>query len=366
MDFHNIHHPVFDILNGDIAQIKSDWDNALFYFEKASNSSDIIVKSEGIIKYGEILFRKGEFNEALKYYNIAFDFTKEHSLKKYEARALNDIGLVNAEFGNYEVAKTNLDQSLHIRILINDQDGIAATNNNIGVIYSKKKMHGKALKFYENSLKNAQEIGDKRHVALYSANLSEALLKLNKLPEAIVMNDLSSKMHEELHDKAGISVNKNILGMIYIDEKKYRDALKVFEESHDILGEIGNKKGLGASYCNIGVVHFYEKNYFLATVNFLKAYASSARIGKKDTLIQAKTFLDLVSNTIGKKDFKNLVESCINNIELEFVDYLQIGELLNEPKTRNFIKLGRNNPCHCNSGKKYKDCHLKIDIQNNS
>jgi len=27
------------------------------------------------------------------------------------------------------------------------------------------------------------------------------------------------------------------------------------------------------------------------------------------------------------------------------------------------LKLGRNDPCHCGSGKKYKKCHLPLDEQ---
>ena len=27
-------------------------------------------------------------------------------------------------------------------------------------------------------------------------------------------------------------------------------------------------------------------------------------------------------------------------------------------------KIGRNDPCHCGSGKKYKNCHMKTDQQN--
>lgn len=31
---------------------------------------------------------------------------------------------------------------------------------------------------------------------------------------------------------------------------------------------------------------------------------------------------------------------------------------MNPAKT---LKLGRNDPCHCGSGRKYKDCHLRIE-----
>jgi hypothetical protein len=29
-------------------------------------------------------------------------------------------------------------------------------------------------------------------------------------------------------------------------------------------------------------------------------------------------------------------------------------------------KIGRNEPCHCGSGKKYKNCHQKIEVQKGS
>lgn len=44
-----------------------------------------------------------------------------------------------------------------------------------------------------------------------------------------------------------------------------------------------------------------------------------------------------------------------------------IGKLLETPARSSIVKLGRNSPCHCGSGKKYKKCHLtqdKIEEQN--
>jgi uncharacterized protein YecA (UPF0149 family) len=32
-----------------------------------------------------------------------------------------------------------------------------------------------------------------------------------------------------------------------------------------------------------------------------------------------------------------------------------------EPRVRTLAKVGRNDPCHCGSGKKYKKCHEPID-----
>ncbi|MDB5229087.1 MAG: hypothetical protein JWN78_3280, partial [Bacteroidota bacterium] len=101
----NISRPVFELLYGDIAQIKGEWDKALTHFEKARHTTeDNIVKAEGMIKYGEILFRKGDIKESLPCFESAFQFAKTEGLRNEEARALNDIGLFYEEIGKVDKA----------------------------------------------------------------------------------------------------------------------------------------------------------------------------------------------------------------------------------------------------------------------
>ena len=42
-----------------------------------------------------------------------------------------------------------------------------------------------------------------------------------------------------------------------------------------------------------------------------------------------------------------------------FVDGRMLG---GKPVTRDAPKIGRNDPCHCGSGKKYKQCHFRADM----
>ena len=76
----NISKPIFNLLMGDICQIKAEWDNALIYYKKASEEiENKNIKAEGLVKNGEIHFRKGLLDEALLYFEKGLEFSKENS-----------------------------------------------------------------------------------------------------------------------------------------------------------------------------------------------------------------------------------------------------------------------------------------------
>jgi preprotein translocase subunit SecA len=50
-------------------------------------------------------------------------------------------------------------------------------------------------------------------------------------------------------------------------------------------------------------------------------------------------------------------------VELDYVHGDEPGPLASPPPARKVEKLGRNHPCHCGSGKKYKNCHLPLEQQ---
>ena len=43
-----------------------------------------------------------------------------------------------------------------------------------------------------------------------------------------------------------------------------------------------------------------------------------------------------------------------------------LNKLFGPKQTRHMPKLGRNDPCWCGSGKKYKKCHMESDAQKRS
>jgi len=76
-----------------------------------------------------------------------------------------------------------------------------------------------------------------------------------------------------------------------------------------------------------------------------------------EEILQTGYFDSLIDNICGWFWFRQREEPRrLDRAELAYAEYL-----LNEPYTRVTPKLGRNEPCHCGSGMKYKKCCLEED-----
>ena len=335
----NVWRDIFNVFNGDIAQIKSEWNLAILYFEKASNSNLVIIKAEGMIKSGEILYRQGKLKESLVLFENAYDFTNMQNLIKEKARALNDIGLVQYDFSNFKLANKKFDEALKLRIDINDNEGAANTYNNIGNIFLSQSKYSKALEFYKKSIEIAGKIGDKIALALYSMNIANVLRRQNKLEEALVSNNYALTIYEEIGDKSGIAGYYNAIGAIDATEKHFEGALSKYTDALKVSLEINDKKNIGTAHHNIGALHCEYKNYNNALLNLYKSLKYDREIGNKNDEASVINWIKIAAKALGKQEFIKLSEPILsadkeNNINFE--------EFINEPYSREIPKIGRN------------------------
>lgn len=355
----NVSRPVFEILYGDIAQIKGEWNGAIRHFIKASqNIENSKVKVEGIIKHGEILFRRGDLNESLSFFENAYQLSKTQSFRKEEARALNDIGLVNIDFNELDIAYRNLSAALKIRNEIGDIEGVANSYNNLAIIFESQKRYSKALEYYDKSINIAKAAGNKIGLALYFANISHILKNQNKLDDALLKINDALKINEEIGDKAGIGQGLEQMGIIFIKQNKFKEGISKLEESLKVREEIGNKKGMANSYSNIGSFYFVnEKNYHLALTNFFKSYDLVVKIENKMDQRKVFDWINAISETIGVEKFNDLAKQVYSELDSETKKNIQLNIFFNDHAYTEFPKVGRNDPCPCGSGEKYKNCH---------
>lgn len=358
----NFSRPVFEIFYGDIAQIKSDWRKAIIHFEKASQyCEDNKVKAEGMIKYGEILYRRSDIKEALPYFENAFEFAKTNNLRKEEARALNDVGLVYYDFDKPDIALEKYNSALKIRKEIDDKAGISASYSNIAHIFLEKGQNGKALEYYNESMKIDVNTDDKIALSLSFQNIGNVLARQNKLDEALLKYNLALKIREEIGDMAGIGYSLNNIGVTFSNQGKLKEGFLKYQESLKVREEIGDKKGIANCFANIGFFYLKVKSYDSALYYFFKSLDKSRQIGIK---IEEKTIygsIDSISQAMGKEKFKELANQAYKKLDTETQKNIQLKEFFNEPQIRETPKVGRNEPCPCGSGIKYKNCHGKIN-----
>lgn len=432
----DIFDPILDIYEGDIAQIKGDWDLALTLFYKAKLSAIEEVSIEGVIKYGEILFRKGDVEKSRPYFEIAIKNTEKTKNKKSHARALNDLGLVEDYFGNLKDALIILNEAYQIRLEINESEDIAASLSNIGTVKDKLGLKNEALKLYEKGLIISEEIGDKVLISLCLHNMGVSKKNLGLNAEALILVERSLKYSKEIGNKSVIACNLRQIGSIKMKLGQKNEGLELFEKSLIISEEIGDKDGIATSLSNIGVSKNELGLYVKAMDVLNKSLKINKEIGNKlsiatclnniagvkrnqglrseaiafqeESLRIAEEIGDkfMISNSlnnmggyllklgleinkaclylfksialkrqmgmpvhpntvnfiielrkkVGIVQFKEIARDSFKQLDVELQSFIKMDEFLSEP-IKVEKKLGRNEPCYCGSGKKYKNCH---------
>lgn len=389
---------VSNIFHGDILEIKGEWNEALVFFEKAIQSSKKEIEIEGLIKSGEIYFRKSEIEKANTFFIDALktiDLEEKYFLKE-KARAINDLGIINSFLGKrdktlklYEeslriretlgnkaniaisynnICVVNIDlenitealywnkKSLILREKIEDKSGIADCYNSLGRINGELGKNTEALNWYKKELKIREEIGNKSGIANCNNNIGVIYNNLDDYNEASIWYKKSLNICEEIGDKSGIATCLNNLGVIQFNLGNNQEALEKYKKSLIIREEVGDKSGIAQSLNYLGSLYFTIKNVDLAFSSLLKSYSLYKQMNLPKQNKVKKELIDLRQKykSISKDALQKAYETLTNDLKAE----IDMNDILGLPiKTKKRPR--RNDPCHCGSGKKYKKCHGK-------
>ncbi|MFW9920210.1 MAG: tetratricopeptide repeat protein [Candidatus Thorarchaeota archaeon] len=133
---------------------------------------------------GNVLFDQGFPDQAEDYYLRSLGLFKEIGEKKGIARCYNNLGVANAERGEYDKALDYYNRALNMYKDLKDQVGEGAVINNLGEIYRFRGEYTDAEYLYQRSLKSDQEIGDLYGQALCWGNLGAVSLGIKDFKEA--------------------------------------------------------------------------------------------------------------------------------------------------------------------------------------
>lgn len=349
---------ITNILYGEILEMKGEWDEALAFYEKASQSSVERIRIKGLINIGELFLQKGEIENAT---SILKKATKEISVNesiylKEKADVLNVKGLIEHFQNRNKEALEIFEQNLKILKEIGDKSRIATSYNNIGYIYHDFGYHKKTMDCYEKGLKIAKEIGDKSGMAACYNNIGLFKSDLGKYNEALDLLEISLKILEELGAKSRIARCYANIGAInsYLGFKQ--EAFLLFKESLEIGTEIGDKSCIANSLYQLGKYYRKIKNIDLACFSFLKSYAIYKYIDLHNQNNLKSKLIELRKEN--KSIFKESVQIAFESLPEDLKNKVDMNDILGIPiKAKK--QPGRNDQCHCGSGKKFKHCHGK-------
>jgi tetratricopeptide (TPR) repeat protein len=204
------------------------------------------------------------------------------NIKKINERAQSvaciRIGNLNKNFGEYDNALSNYKKAYEISKKNNDDNNIASSLHQIGMIYQLKGDYDAALKHYEKSLEIKEKIGDSKGVSSSLHQIGMTYQYQGKYDAALKQYETAGEIFEKSGDIKGVSYCLHQVGIIYQLKGDYDAALKLYEKAKETFEKIGDIKGVSSSLHQIGRIYQHKGDYDAALKLYEKAKETFEKI----------------------------------------------------------------------------------------
>lgn len=157
-----------------------------------------------------------------------FGEIKSYSINKFIGDLQNMMGEINRGIGSYLTALENYEISMRSRLLDNDRLNVAASKNNIGLVYYSIGENDKALKYFEEALSVFEEFEHSSWQGNALGNIANVYMNQNSLEKAEEYMLKNLEIQKNL-DPIGEGHSLLSLSNLYIVKKEF-DKAKVFAD----------------------------------------------------------------------------------------------------------------------------------------
>lgn len=195
--------------------------------------------------------------KALGYTREALNLATEIDDKKGMAASYNNLGIIYRNQGGLDKALEYYLRSLQIYESLDNKEGIATTKNNIANLYAVKKNFSEAMKYLEESYNLFLELKDESKIVGSLNNLGNLNLDIQMYDKALRYyldaSELSTKLGAKFPDPL------NNIGNIYYKQGNYQRAVEYYEKALAIERENNNRLGILNVVANLGITYAKAK-----------------------------------------------------------------------------------------------------------
>jgi serine phosphatase RsbU (regulator of sigma subunit)/tetratricopeptide (TPR) repeat protein len=200
-----------------------------------------------------------------------------YKLKTILAGAVNNEGYYYKEQGNIGKALEFYEKSLKIDEKLKNSEGVAMSLNNLGTLYLQQGLTEEALMYFEKSRLIYIKSNNKYGKSLAINNIAGCYFKLNKIDSALIYFTKSFKIDTEIENVKGAANSLNNIGYIHKTKGELDEALATFLQALQLYKKVNVLDGIALLQCNIGGVYLDKKLYASAIL-----YADSSLQAGKD------------------------------------------------------------------------------------
>lgn len=228
-------------------------------------------------------------------------------------------------------------EALNLATDINDQKGMAASYNNLGVAYKNQGALDKSLEYYIRSLKMYEKLGNKEGMGTTKNNIASIYSIKGDYGQAMKYMEEAYAQFVELDDKTKIVGTLNNLGNLHSDLQLYEKAMRYYSEAYQLSSKLG--QAYSDPMNNTGNVYFRNGNYQRAIEFYLKALEIQRKENDRMGILNTITNIGIAYTKAGqpKRAQEYLIEA--EKLANELQAYRFIPSILKN-NSENLYRLG--------------------------
>ncbi|MCJ7496993.1 MAG: tetratricopeptide repeat protein, partial [candidate division Zixibacteria bacterium] len=259
-------------------------ETGLLYFRKGEYEKAIEILTEGLSLCDSVQFpriaaelnitlgwayqRKSAHPQAVLCFQQSIRLLgKENS--KESGLALNGLGVVNWELGEFKKALSYYNKSLEVFEELKDEKGIAIVNMNLGLLCTSKGESKEALDYFEKSLRLEQKYGNIANLSFLYNNLAITRESLYEWDKSLEYHLKSYELKEKMGDQSGMAITLCNMGLIHLRRGSLKKSLEDHSKALRLFQNLEDKPGVAHSCVRLGEIYLL-KGEWSKSENYLK------------------------------------------------------------------------------------------------
>jgi len=246
------------------------------------------------------LLTGGHHSEALLLHGRALDAAVAAADRPGEAAALNNLGNVHWQLGDYGQAADDYRGALALRRATGDRAGEAAALNNLGVIEWHLGHYEASAAYYAQALPIHHETANRVGAATTLANLARVYQRIGRVGEVLDLQQQALAIFREIGDRSSEANSLSSLGTYYRRQRQDEVALDYYQQAIAMQLELGDRIGEADSLTCIAVIFRHWGRYEEAAAHCQRALAMARELGHRTVQLTVLVTLGDVALAAGR------------------------------------------------------------------
>lgn len=242
-------------------------------------SVDADLQTRAIIFSANALLMQQKYADAEVSLNSAIKLAKDTKNDSLHALAINDKGKLFLKKGDLDKAIDLFQESLEIRVSLDDLPNQVLSKINIGVAYRSKQVFDTALVFFNQAYEQAAQNGDLKKEASALHHTGGTYWAMKNIDSASAVYKRALELRKKIRDKHGQAQTLNSLGIMFRDMSEYETALEYHLKSLELKKEFGTQQEIAYTLNSIGSVYLKLNQWEEALKYYENALAIRMELG---------------------------------------------------------------------------------------